>query len=72
MYMNCMKYKKKSSKTLRIANTNKGKLVLLPKCAVCCSKRQSFIKDQEARGLLSNLGIKTRLNKIQRLEYILF
>ena len=32
-------------------------------CAVCGSKKSRFIKEHEAMGLLSNLGIKTPFNK---------
>ena len=35
------------------------------KCAVCRIKKSRLVKEQEARGLLSNLGIKTPLNKIK-------
>ena len=38
--------------------------MLLYKCAVCDSKKSKFIKEQEANGLLSSLGIKTLLSKI--------
>ena len=38
--------------------------MLLSKCAVCDSEKSKFIKQQEASGLLSNLGIKTPLSKI--------
>ena len=38
--------------------------MLLSKCAVCDSKKSRFIKQQEASGLLSSLGIKTPLSKI--------
>ena len=38
--------------------------MLLYKCAVCDSKKSKFIKEQEASGLLSSLGIKTLLSKI--------
>ena len=31
-----------------------------------------FIKKQEAKGLLSNLGIRTLLIKIPKLRYVLF
>ena len=37
--------------------------MLLSKCAVCESKKSKFIKEQEASGLLSTLGIKTPLSK---------
>ena len=33
--------------------------MLLSNCAVCDSKKLKFIKQQEASGLLSSLGIKT-------------
>ena len=36
--------------------------MLLSKCTVCDSKKSKFIKEQEASGLLSSLGIKTPLN----------
>ena len=46
--------------------------MILSKCAICNSKKSKFINKQEAKGLLSNLGIKTPLNKIQMLGDILF
>ena len=44
----------------------------LSKCAICDSKKLRFIKKQEAKGLLSNLGIRTPLNKVPILGDILF
>ena len=44
--------------------------MLLSKCAVCSSKKSRFIKEQEAEGLLSNLGIKTTLSKIPLLNVL--
>ena len=38
------------------------------KCADCGIKKSRFVKEQEAKGLLSNLGIKTLLSKIQFLN----
>ena len=38
--------------------------MLLSKCAVCDSKKLKFMKEQEACGLLSSLGIKKFLSKI--------
>ena len=47
----------------------------LSKCAMCGSKKFKFMKQQEAKGLLSKLirllGIKTPFNKIQILGDIL-
>ena len=44
--------------------------MLLSKCAVCSSKKSRFIKEQEAEGLLSNLGIKTPLSKTPLLNVL--
>ena len=38
--------------------------MILSKCAICGSKKLRFIKNQEAKGLLSNLAIRTPLNKV--------
>ena len=46
--------------------------MILSKCAICGSKKSRFIKNQEAKGLLSNLGIKTPLSKVPILGDILF
>ena len=46
--------------------------MILSKCAICNSKKSKFINKEEAKGLLSNLSIKTPLNKIQMLGDILF
>ena len=45
--------------------------MLSSKCAVCGNKKSRFIKEQEAKGLLSNLGIKTPLRKITGLNILL-
>ena len=45
--------------------------MLLSNSAVCNSKKSRFIKSQEAKGLLSNLGIRTSLNKVPILGDIL-
>ena len=37
---------------------------MLLRCDIFDSKKSKFIKNQEANGLLSNLGIKTSLSKI--------
>ena len=48
----------------KVSKTTSGKAVILSTCAVCGSKKSKFIKEQEAKGLLSNLGLRTPLNKI--------
>ena len=46
--------------------------MVLSKCAIRDSKKSRFIKNQEAKGLLSNLGIRTPLSKVPILGDILF
>ena len=46
--------------------------MLLSKCAVCGNKKSRFMKAQEVKELLSNLGIKTPLSKIPLLGDLLF
>ena len=40
------------------------------KCSVCKIKKSRFIKEQESKGLLNNLGIKTPLRKIPLLNVL--
>ena len=56
----------------RVSKTNNGKIMILSKCAICGSKKSRFIKNQEAKWLLSKLGIKTPLSKVPILGDILF
>ena len=46
--------------------------MVLLKCAICDSKKSRFIKNQEAKGLLNNLGVRTPLSKVPILGDILF
>ena len=46
--------------------------MMLSICTICGSKKSKSIKEQQAKGLLSNLGIRTPLNKIPLLGDILF
>ena len=55
--------KNTKSKNPIVAKTKNERIMLLSKCTVCDSKRSKFIKQQEASGLLSSLGIKTPLKK---------
>ena len=38
--------------------------MILAKYALCGSKKSRFIKNQEAKGLSSNLGVRTPLSKV--------
>ena len=55
----------------RVSGTSNGKAMILSKCATCGSKKSRFIKNQEAKGLLSNLGLRTPLSKVPILGDIL-
>ena len=45
--------KNTESKNLEVARVKNGRIMPLPKYAVCDSKESKFIKEQEASGLLS-------------------
>ena len=45
-------------------------LVMQSECSICGIKKSRFIKEQEAKGLLTNLGIKTPLSKIPLLNVL--
>ena len=78
-----LKCKKKNAESInpKVSKTTNGKWMILSKCAICGSKKSKFIrskelgstvKEQQAKGLLSNLGLRIPLNKIPVLEDILF
>ena len=46
--------------------------MILSKCVICGNKKSSFIKNQEAKRLLSNLGVRTPLSEVPILGDILF
>ena len=54
----------------KIVRTKNNRLMMLSKCAIYNNKKSRFIKEQEARGLLSNLGIRTPLSKISLLNVL--
>ena len=56
----------------KVSKTTNSKGMILSTCAICGSKKSKFIKQQEAKGLLSNLGLRTPLIKIPVLGDILF
>ena len=69
----CLKCKKNTgSINPKLSKTTNGKAMILSTCAICGSKKSKFIEEQQAKGLLSNLGLKTLLNKIPLLGDILF
>ena len=63
---------RKNTKNLdpKIFKTKIGRLIMHSKCPVCGIKKSRFVREQEAKGLLSNLGIKTPLSKIPLLNIL--
>ena len=66
----CKKYTKNINP--RVSNTSNGKTMILSKCAPYGNKKTRFIKNQEAKGLLSNLGLRALLSKVPLLGDIWF
>ena len=61
----CLKCKRNTeSIDPKVSATSTGRAIMLSKCAICGSRESKFIKKQEAKELLSNLGIRTPLSKI--------
>ena len=57
MLSNCLKCRKnRESKSPKILKPKNGRIMLLSKCPVCDRKESKFIKEQEAKGLLSTTG----------------
>ena len=56
----------------RVSKTSNGRTMVLSKCAICDSKKSRFIKNQETKGLLQNLGVRTPLSKVAIMGDILF
>ena len=67
----CVKCKK-NAKNLnsKIFKTKNGRLIMQSKCTGCAIKKSRFVKKQEAKGLLSNLGIETPSSKIPLLNIL--
>ena len=71
MLIYCVKCRKDTEnihpKMIRAKN---NRLIMESKCSVCGIKKSRFVKEHEAKGLLSNLGIKTPLSKIPLLNVL--
>ena len=68
----CLKCKKNTENMdLNVSASSNGR-VMISKWAICGGKKSKYIKHEEAKGLLSKLGIKTSLSKVPVLSDILF
>ena len=67
----CVKCKKDiENLNSKMFRTKNNRLIRQSKCPVYGIKKPRFVKEQEAKGLLSNLGIRTPLSKIPLLNVL--
>ena len=64
--LSCRKHAKNINP--KIVKSKNNRSMIQSNCTICISKKSRFIKEQQAKGLLSNLGIKTPLNKVPLLN----
>ena len=64
----CRNYTKNNDP--KIVRNRQNRLMIQSNCATCGSKKSKFIKEQQAMGILSNLGIKTPLSKVPLLNIL--
>ena len=69
----CLKSKKKTEcKNPRVVESKNGGIMVLSSCVIFNSNESRFHKEQDARGSLSILGIKTHVSKIPLVSPLLF
>ena len=66
--LSCKKYTKNINPKIVKGKNNRS--MIQTNCAICNNKKNRFFKEQLAKGLLSNLGIKTPLNKVPLLNIL--
>ena len=67
----CLKCRKDTANIdPKTVKTKNNRLLMQSKCSVCGTKKSRFVKEQDGKGLLSNLGIKTPLSKIPLLNVL--
>ena len=65
----CLKCKRNTENLdCKIVMTKNNRLIMQAKCSDCGNKKSRFIKEQDAKGLLSDLGINTPFSKIPLLN----
>ena len=53
----CLKCRKDTKNiNTSVSSTSNGKAMILSKCTICGSRKSRFVKNQEAKGSLNNLG----------------
>ena len=54
----------------KMVRTKINRLVMQSKYSICGIKKSRFVKEQETKGLLSNLGIKTLVSQVPLLNVL--
>ena len=63
MVLYCLKCRKNTENIdPKVSASSNGRAIILSKRTICGSKKSRFIKNQAAKGILSNLGLKTPLS----------
>ena len=68
----CLRCRKDTENINPIVSNTSNSWTMISKYAKCGSKKSRFMKDQEAKGLFGNLGVRTSLSKVPILGNILF
>ena len=67
----CLKCRKDTNNiNPKIFKTKNNRLLMQSTCSDCKNKKSRFVKEQDAKGLLSNLGINTPFSKISLLNVL--
>ena len=67
----CMKCKKDTENIdPKIVTTKNKRLLMQSECSDCGNRKLRFVKKQKAKGILSELGIKTPLSKMPLLNIL--
>ena len=64
----CRKYTKNNNP--KMVRNRQNRLMIQSNCTNCGSKKSRFVNEQQAMGILSNLGIKTPLSKVPLLNIL--
>ena len=67
----CVKYRTNTENIdPKVIRTKNNRLLMQSTCSDCKNKKSQFVKEQEAKRLLSNLGINMPFSKIQLLNVL--
>ena len=67
----CVSFRKNTeNKDAKVIKTKNDRLQMRSQCSICGNKRSRFVKEQEAKGILSSLGVRIPLSKIPGLNIL--